>query len=161
QRVADGRLPGIHHEMTLRALAACAVAATLCGCAAPEPATGAKTSIPISMMKPDGAGPFPAVVLLHDCSGLGPRSSHAPARWAAEFVKQGYVVAIPDSFTTRGFPNGVCTDPSPTRNLVAPFQRVADANEALAYLRALPYVDGTRVGLMGGSHGGATTLSTM
>ena len=147
--------------MTLRALAACAVAAALCGCAAPEPATGAKTSIPISMMKPDGAGPFPAVVLLHDCSGLGPSSSHAPARWARELVKQGYVVAIPDSFTTRGHADGVCVDPSPSRNDVAPFRRVPDAYEALAYLRALPYVDGARVGVMGGSHGGATTVATM
>jgi dienelactone hydrolase len=36
-----------------------------------------------------------------------------------------------------------------------------DAYAALAHARALPYVDGRRVGLMGGSHGGSTTLAWM
>ena len=36
-----------------------------------------------------------------------------------------------------------------------------DAYAALAYVRTLPYVDASRVGLMGGSHGGSTTLSSM
>src|SRR5207237_8816402 len=105
-------------------------------------------------------GPFPAIVILHDCSGLGPRSSGAPARWAKVLLEQGYVVAIPDSFSTRGFPAGVCVDPSPSRNEVAPRRRVADADDALALLRSLPYVDGKRIGVMGGSHGGASTLTT-
>jgi len=33
-------------------------------------------------------------------------------------------------------------------------RRASDAYEALACLRALPYVDGKRIGVMGGSHGG-------
>jgi len=68
---------------------------------------------------------------------------------------------MPDSFTTRGFPAGVCTNPSPRRNDVAPSRRVRDAYASLAQLRTLPFVDGSRVGLMGGSHGGATTLAVM
>jgi dienelactone hydrolase len=123
--------------------------------------SGAPDKIPATVLKPDGPGPFPAVVILHDCSGLGPRSSGAPDRWARELVKQGYVVLIPDSFTTRGHPDGVCTDPSPSRAEVGPFRRVRDAYAAIAYVRTLPYVDGSRVGLMGGSHGGATTLASM
>lgn len=118
-------------------------------------------SIPIKVVKPEGAGPFPAVVILHDCSGLGPRSSGSPGRWAAELVKQGYVVAMPDSFSTRGHASGVCTDPSPSREEVNPFRRVRDAYEALAYVRALSYVDRLHVGVMGGSHGGTTTLATI
>ena len=39
--------------------------------------------------------------------------------------------------------------------------RARDAYGALAALRALPYVDGKRVGIMGGSHGGWTTLAAM
>ena len=39
---------------------------------------GASTEIPATLIKPDGEGPFPAVVIVHDCSGLGPRSSGAP-----------------------------------------------------------------------------------
>jgi dienelactone hydrolase len=122
---------------------------------------GTPEYIPIQIQKPDGAGPFPAVVIMHDCSGLGPRSSGAPGRWATELVGRGYVVMMPDSFTTRGFPAGVCTNSSPRRNDVAPSRRVRDAYASLAHLRTLPYVDGSRVGLMGGSHGGATTLAAM
>jgi dienelactone hydrolase len=114
-----------------------------------------------TMLKPEGPGPFPAVVLLHDCSGLGPRSSGAPMRWARKLVEKGYVIVLPDSFTVRGYGGGVCTNPSPSRNEVAPARRVPDAYVALAYLRTLPYVDGSRIGIMGGSHGGATTLASI
>ncbi len=117
--------------------------------------------IPVTLSKPDGPGPFPAVVIVHDCSGLGPRSSGAPDRWARELLGRGYVVLIPDSFTTRGFADGVCTVTS-TRGIdVSPERRARDAYAALAHLRTLPYVDGSRVGLMGGSHGGSTTLASM
>lgn len=122
---------------------------------------GALEQIPATVSKPDGPGPFPAVVILHDCSGLGSTSSGAPARWARELVARGYVVLLPDSFTTRGHAGGVCTDPSPSRTEVGPYRRVREAYAALAYLRTLPYVDGRRVGLMGGSHGGTTTLAAM
>jgi dienelactone hydrolase len=91
--------------------------------------------IPASLSKPDGPGPFPAVVIMHDCSGLGPRSSGAPDRWARELLRQGYVVLILDSFTTRGHPDGVCINPLPSRNDVSPSRRVYDAYAALAYLR--------------------------
>src|SRR6202795_1487599 len=120
-----------------------------------------RPSIPIEVMKPGGGGPFPAVVMLHDCSGLGPRSSRAPARWGKLLQDKGYVVLIPDSFSTRGHGDGVCTDPSPGRREVSPDRRVRDVYEALAYARSLAFVDGTRVGVLGGSHGGSTTLATM
>jgi dienelactone hydrolase len=124
-------------------------------------ANGTVDQIPATMLKPDGPGPFPAVVIMHDCSGLGPRSSGSPIRWARELVEKAYVIVIPDSFTTRGHAGGVCTDPSPSRNDVAPSRRVPDAYAALAYLRAQPYVDTTRIGIMGGSHGGSTTLASV
>jgi dienelactone hydrolase len=152
-----------------RALGAVIVAGELTACAGTVPEgwlattapNGAAERIPATVVKPDGPGPFPAVVILHDCSGLGPRSSGAPARWSRELVARGYVVVIPDSFTTRGFPEGVCTDASRSRGEVAPARRVVDAYAALAHARALPFVDGRRVGLMGGSHGGSTTLAAM
>ena len=142
---------------------------TLAGCAptisglsiATTLPNGATERIPATLSKPDGAGPFPAVVIVHDCSGLGPGSSGSPARWAKVLVEHGYVVLMPDSFTTRGHAGGVCTDASPSRAEVGPYPRARDAYAALAYLRTLPYVDGRRVGLMGGSHGGSTTLVAM
>ena len=44
---------------------------------------------------------------------------------------------------------------------MSPARRAHDAYAALAHLRTLPYVDSRHVGLMGGSHGGSTTLATM
>ncbi len=141
----------------------------LASCAAPTSgstmttlaANGAREQIPVAVVRPDGPGPFPAVVIMHDCSGLGPRSSGSPMRWATELVGRGYVVILPDSFTTRGFPAGVCTDASRARGNVGHFHRVRDAYAALAHIRTLPGVDGARVGVMGGSHGGSTVLATM
>ena len=47
---------------------------------------------------PKGDGPFPAIVLLHSCGGLG-RSSEV---WTARLVDWGYVVLNVDSFGPRG-----------------------------------------------------------
>jgi len=135
------------------------------GCAGATSSTTVRLGaeqIPIDVSRPDGPGPFPAVVIMHDCSGLGPRSSGAPDRWARELVGRGYVVIVPDSFTPRGHPDGICTVPlSDRRRDVTPARRAHDAYEALAYARTLPGVDGRRVGIMGGSHGGSTTLTAM
>lgn len=155
--------------MQSSALPAVALAAALAaGCAAvsheqPRGAAVAArdTAIPIDVRRPEGPGPFPAVVVMHDCSGLGPRSSGSPARWADLLVRQGYVVLLPDSFSTRQHANGVCTDASAARIEVGPHRRAADAYEALAYARSLPYVDGAHVAVMGGSHGGSTVLATI
>jgi dienelactone hydrolase len=117
--------------------------------------------IPATVTFPPGRAPMPAVVIAHDCSGLGPRSSGAPARWARVLDAHGYITIRGDSFTTRGLPDGVCSDPSPKRTTVDAANRTRDVYAALAYLRDHPAVDRTRIGLMGGSHGGTTTLSAM
>jgi len=144
----------------------CAVAAALALAACvtpPSPPQQAATnaSIPIEVLRPERAGRLPAVVMLHDCSGLGPRSSGRPREWAKVLLEEGYVVLIPDSFSTRGFPGGVCTDPSPGRAEVRPFKRASDAFETLRHARSLPFVDPDRVAVMGGSHGGASTLAAL
>jgi dienelactone hydrolase len=124
---------------------------------------GKPQDIPAILLKPEGDGPFPAIVLLHDCSGLGPGSSGSPARWANLLAAEGYVALMPDSFEPRGFAHGVClvTTSGPQLRTTNPVPRAVDAYAALAYLRALPYVDGAHIGIMGGSHGGSTTLATM
>jgi dienelactone hydrolase len=122
---------------------------------------GTSEEIPIELSKPDGAGPFPAVVIMHDCSGLGPRSSGAPGRWAKELVKQGYVVVLPDSFTTRGHPDGVCTDAvaqSGRREPGATGARRVRGARLPAHLALRRRLAGRA---HGGSHGGSTTLSSM
>ncbi len=116
-------------------------------------------SFPFTLSRPAGTGPFPAVVILHDCSGLGPRSSGMAWRWSSELTRLGYVTIWPDSFAQRGRPKGVCTDPSLPRVTYA--QRARDAYAALAYLASLPFVDAKRIAVMGGSHGGTSTLATV
>jgi dienelactone hydrolase len=150
---------------TLTRFGALFVVLQLCAATASGESTTATVGpdrVPVSVSRPDGVGPFPAVVIMHDCSGLGPISSGAPGRWAKELVARGHVVVMPDSFTPRGHPGGVCTVPvSQRRTGVIPADRARDAYDALAYARTLSGVDGHRVGIMGGSHGGTTTLNTM
>jgi dienelactone hydrolase len=141
--------------LATRAIAASGEATGSFAAAAPS----GTVQIPFQLLKPPGDGPFPAIVMVHDCSGVGRRSSGAPRRWAAKLVPQGYVVILPDSFSPRGFPDGVCTDNK--AQAAGPFVRAGDARAALAWLRTQPYVDGAHIGLMGGSHGGSTTLATM
>ncbi len=150
------------------AVAVAASIALLAGCAGLErastpsfPSEGptGPVVIPAEILKPEGPGPFPAVILAHDCSGLGPKSSGAPLRWARLLVAQGYLVMIPDSFTPRGFPEGVCTNAR--AQAASSAVRATDELAAAAYLRSLPEVDGTRIGLRGGSHGGSTTLAAL
>jgi dienelactone hydrolase len=137
-----------------------AVAYTRDSVTVPSTTNGIPQDLPAALYKPAGDGPFPAIVIMHDCSGLGPRSSGAPARWAQLLATEGYVVILPDSFSPRGFPQGVCTAPAgnstPTVN---PLPRAYDAFATLAYLRQQPFVDGAHIGVMGGSHGGSTTLT--
>ena len=135
-------------------LAAC-LAVALCSSAQ----AGDLSSLPFWLSKPAGNGPFPAAVILHDCSGLGPRSSGAPWRWASELAQRGFVTVWPDSFSPRGHPRGVCTDASPPR--ISPDERAGDAYAALAHLQSMPFVDARRVALLGGSHGGSSTLATI
>lgn len=98
---------------------------------------------------PDGPGPFPAMILIHGCGGVG----RAERGWASALVSWGYAAFVVDSFTGRGL-REVCTQ---ARTLVGT-QRVPDAYGALAALEGHPRIDAPRIGLMGFSHGGGTTL---
>ncbi|HTE38869.1 MAG TPA: dienelactone hydrolase family protein, partial [Reyranella sp.] len=92
---------------------------------------------------------FPAIVLAHSCAGV---SLHTDG-WGVRLVKWGYVVLAPDSFNPRGT-NAVCTTP----NVVTPNMRVSDIAGALVFLATRPEVIKGRIGMIGHSHGGATTL---
>jgi dienelactone hydrolase len=135
----------------------------LCICllatAASRAAAGETPEFPFTLSKPAGAGPFPAVVILHDCSGLGPKSSGAPWRWSAVLTERGYVTVWPDSFTPRGRPKGVCSGAAGPR--ITHDVRAGDAYAALEYLRSLPFVDPRRVAAIGGSHGGSSVLAAI
>ena len=104
----------------------------------------------LSMPKSDG--PFPAVVLLHGCGGIG----RANEVWTALLVDWGYVVLNVDSFGPRGLPDCFGSTRPP-----GPLIRALDAHGAKSYLTSLPFVDPEHIAVIGGSHGGATAMQTI
>jgi dienelactone hydrolase len=103
------------------------------------------------VLQPAGPGPFPAVIMLHGCSGLGSRDR----MWAARLRAWGYLTLRVNSFAARGLKN-VCGG-----GVFGPDARVPDVLAALAYLRTRTDVDAPRIELMGWSHGAMATLMTL
>ena len=101
-----------------------------------------------NLIKPEGNGPFPAVIMLHGCSGDTPYQD----AWENRFVQWGYVVLRVDSLTPRK-KQTFCDMPAPT---IKP--RAQDAYDAKTYLMELPIVDKQKIGLIGWSHGGMAAL---
>ena len=104
----------------------------------------------------EGTEPRPAVVWMHSCAGLVRGARHVED-WTRRLLKMGYVVAIPDSFSDRGYPSGVCGD----GRVVPAETRAGDAYAALRSLETRADVVADRIGLIGYSHGGSTVLAAM
>lgn len=109
-----------------------------------EPAT-----ITATLTKPAGNGPFPAVIVLHDCGGV----SQKDRGWEARLASWGYVAILPDSFGSRKKGN-LCQDVE----AVGARTRVQDAIGAAEYLATLPFVKKGHIGVLGFSHGGWTIM---
>lgn len=103
------------------------------------------------LAKPDGAGPFPAVVGLHGCAGMHDATKQ---RLTDDLVAWGYVVLLVDSYATRGIDHA-CTSTA----YAAFLKRRPDAYGALLYLARQTFVDPRRVAVVGFSSGGWLTLS--
>ncbi len=112
-------------------------------------------SLSATLYRPSADSLSPAVVLMHGCAGV--LSKHRD--WAEELADWGYTALIVDSFTPRGVKR-IC---EAENGVWARFDRFRpqDAQAALSYLKSLPEVDANRIGLMGWSYGGTTTLSLM
>ena len=106
------------------------------------------------LTRPAGEGPFPAVVLLHGCSGLPPSLSRM-GEWAEWYRSRGWASIILDSFGPRGLAS-VCNT-----NEVNANDRAGDAYAALTYLAGQPFVRKDRVVIQGLSHGGWTVLRAL
>lgn len=103
---------------------------------------------------PDGEGPFPALVIVHEWNGLVDRVRQVADAFAAE----GYVTLAADLFEGR-------TGSNPDENMALVRESMADMpgvvanlNAAMRYLKARPDVTG-RVGAMGWCFGGGIALS--
>jgi len=117
--------------------------------------------IDVTVFKPQGAGPFPIVVLSHG----SPRDARerrlaGRQRLAAQsepFVKMGFAVLVP---TRRGYGNsdgpwaeayGSCSNPDYYK---AGLESARDMQAAVESVRGAPWADTTRVVLAGQSAGG-------
>jgi dienelactone hydrolase len=119
-----------------------------------------------TILRPEGKGPFGAVILNHGVPGSEKeRASEVPANdfaiSAPIFARRGYVVVMP---VRRGFgatggdfaeDAGSCRNPNYTRGESAATE---DVMAAYDYARTLPYVDGNRMILAGQSAGGIVSM---
>jgi carboxymethylenebutenolidase len=170
----------------LRCLTALALLALLAAPAAAEPAkdeplpkldhytSGIKT-ITVERFEPAVPGKHPAIVFLHALDGLDDPYAGYYRRSAAEYAAKGYVVVLPHYFdrtspqeedrkAIRAILLDYAKNPTPTAKerltVVASVEAWSAAvGDAVAYVRALPNVDGERVGLVGFSLGGLLALS--
>lgn len=99
------------------------------------------------LRRPEGAGPFPAVVLLHGCDGY---PEAIDQNWGVTVSSWGYVTLAIDSFGPRGIKN-TCAD-------VKPPDLFSDAYRGLNFLVQQQFVDAKRVAVVGFSQGGWLTL---
>ncbi|MFO1158475.1 MAG: dienelactone hydrolase family protein [Reyranellaceae bacterium] len=111
--------------------------------------SGPPTTLSGWLELPEGAGPFPAVVLAHGCNGI----TQSDEAWAAALREWGYATFLLDSFLGRRVVE-VCRDPFRLTGT----QRVPDAYGALAVLQTHPLLDSGRMALLGFSHGGSLTM---
>jgi len=103
------------------------------------------------LAKPDGAGPFPAVIVLHGCAGMHDTTKQ---KLVDELVAWGYVVLLVDSYATRGIDHA-CTSTAFTTFL----SRRPDAYGALVFAARQTFVDPHRIAAVGFSAGARVTLS--
>jgi dienelactone hydrolase len=131
------------------------------------PVSSGNYSIAAKILRPDGAGPYGAIVLNHGAAvSAEERRSESPdllVHTAAHFARRGYVVVMP---LRRGFgatggefaeDAGSCRNPDYRRGEA---NAAEDVLAAYQYTRALPYVDGTRMILAGQSAGGVASIYT-
>jgi dipeptidyl aminopeptidase/acylaminoacyl peptidase len=124
----------------------------------PVQATYIKTKdglyVAAAIRKPKGDGPFPAIILFHGApGGRGMEQLVGWSRGATggpvweRFLQEGFVVAIADyrggDWSTMNVPS---TGPSATA--------IDDGLAVIEHVKALPYVDGSRISLYGVSLGG-------
>src|SRR5215831_12948116 len=100
------------------------------------------------LFKPEGPGPFPAIVGLHGCNGLINRAGQLGTRyrdWGERLVAAGFVVLYPDSFGSRGI-TSQCTVRE--RRVRSSRERVMDANAARRWLQGKEWVRPDRVAIV-------------
>ena len=129
----------------------------------PEPVEfrGGDVTLKAIIYRPEGAGPFPAIIGMHDCSGLTNSSGTIGSKyreWAQLLVKSGFIVLFPESYGSRGIGNQCSARNRPVR---PDHERVADADASRRWLEQQPDVRADHISLLGWSNGGSSVLWTV
>lgn len=101
---------------------------------------------------PEGAGPFPVVIVIHEWWGLNSHIQH----WADRLAAEGYAALAVDLYGGQ-----VATDPEGAMALmraVEEAEATATLQSAAAYLRTDPRVDATKMASIGWCFGGGWSL---
>jgi len=107
------------------------------------------------LAKPDGAGPFPAVIVLHGCGGMHDMTKR---KLIDELVAWGYAILLVDSHATRRIqPEQACAFTSGAFTIMD--KRRRDAFGALVFLGSQTFIDPHHVAVVGFSAGAWVTLS--
>jgi dienelactone hydrolase len=110
------------------------------------------------LYKPDGDGPFPTVIALHGCGGLGGHSEPVLPRyrdWAEQLLKAGNAVLLPDSYGSREL-GPQCRVRE--RKISARRERVTDILASRRWLMQQAWVARDRVSLLGWANGASALL---
>ena len=124
-------------------------------------ADGAPLELSAWLYRPKGDGPFPAVVMMHGCSGMHDDAGLLTRgyRHRAELLRDlGYVVLLPDSFGPRGY-RGICS--LRPRPVLPGRDRTRDVQAAARWLAQQAYVAPGALAITGFSNGATTVLSVM
>jgi len=111
---------------------------------------GVGQKLDATMYKPAGAGPFPAVLVLHTSSGLRPPDH----RYASQLADEGYICLVPDYFTAYRLEqaNRALTFTTHAQSIYA------DLLSAIDTLKKTEGVRADRIGAVGFSNGGYWAL---
>src|SRR6266849_1991744 len=121
-----------------------------------------KLKIEAYVYKPEGAGPFPVVVYNHGSRVEHDREEVPFIYVGSMLMASGYVVVVPErrgygKSDGQTFGQAVGEDRGP-RFVRRVQEETDDVLAAVEYVKTLPYVDSTRMGVMGWSFGGITSV---
>jgi carboxymethylenebutenolidase len=104
---------------------------------------------------PDGDGPHPGVVVIHEAYGLNDNIKEIARR----FADNGYAALAVDLFTDRN--RAICMARYMTGMLIGSVERagISDLKAALTHLAATPGVDPQRIGAIGFCMGGGFAVA--
>lgn len=121
-----------------------------------------KLRIEAYVYKPEGPGPFPAVIYNHGSRAEHDREERPFAYVGEMLVRSGYVVIVPErrgygKSDGQTFGEAVGEDRGP-RFVARVQEETDDVLAAEEFVKTLPYADTTRMGVMGWSFGGIISV---